>query len=857
MTAGNAEDQRLDAYWEALLDPRASKPVWLDGEARSEFAILDELNVARLLLKHDSTLAGATNPTDSEAMSSHPGFAEGQQIDGYVLDRLLGRGGMGIVYAAHQVALNRWVALKFIRSGLLATAEDQARFRSEASSAARLRHPGIVAVYDFGSWEGYEYISMEWVRGHTLNELMQTGPLSPERACRYTQQLCEAMTHAHEHGIIHRDLKPANILIDTETDRLRIMDFGLAKLIHSEQDQAADLTLSGTMVGTPSYMSPEQALGLNKQISAESDIYSLGAVLYEMLTGRPPFQAATAIETMRQVVDEEPAAVRSLNSDVSRDLETICLKCLRKAPSQRYRSTAAVAEDVRRVIEGRPILAHRVSRWRRAWKWCTRNAPLAASLGLLLISLLAGTTISLVMWRASALNAKRAEERFAAEQAANAEAQQQAEKALAVTRFFTVDVLRQADPASSPDRDMKLSDVLDAAATQLHDQFADKPLVESAIHQALGDTYLGLGRSDASEEHLRRAADIHRQQLGEEHPQTIDSLSRMGMFFYSTGNYAKAEQQYRELLAICERTVGPDHQETLHKRGQLAHAIYWQGRLDEAENIYLDVIERERRFGEDHAPALLTMNNLAILYCNTGKFAEAERLLTETLRRQRRLLGEEHPLTLTTLSNLGYVYTMLGEFTKAKPFCEQAMQDRQRVLGDHADTAYSIHNMGHFFCSQGESEAALPFFQQAYEMRQRLLGNEHPDTQLSVRQLGKSLLALGRPAEAFPFCEQAWRYANTYPQSVASKSAAMSLYGAALAQQADGSTDERLRAERLLKDAWRQLRDLPDSTSRQGQIASDLRFTAEHLIGAYERWQEAEEATAWSKRLQAIQRPQP
>ncbi len=366
MSADNVGDRQLEAYWEALLDAGAGKALQLRDESCEEFAILDELYDARQLLQHDSTLAGGRDAADTESSMPQGGFSAGQQIDGYVLDRLLGRGGMGIVYNAHQIALDRWVALKFIRSGLLATPEDQARFRSEASAAARLGHPGIVAVYDFGRWQGYEYISMEWVQGPTLSEILRAGPLSPERACRYLRQLCEAIAHAHEHGIIHRDIKPSNILIDADTDRPRVMDFGLAKSVAHDNEPAAGWTLSGTLVGTPSYMSPEQALGRNELVTVTSDVYSLGAVFYEMLTGRPPFQAATPIETMRQVLDEEPASVRSLNSEISRNLETICLKCLHKAPGQRYPSAEAVAEDLRRVVEGRPILARRVSPLRRA-----------------------------------------------------------------------------------------------------------------------------------------------------------------------------------------------------------------------------------------------------------------------------------------------------------------------------------------------------------------------------------------------------------------------------------------------------------------------------------------------------------
>ena len=333
-------------------------------------------------------------------------------------------------------ALDRRVALKFIRSGTLATEEDDARFRSEASAAARLNHSGIVAVYDFGRSQGFQYLSMELVEGVSLADRLREGPLEADATARMAIELCEAIDHAHGHGVVHRDIKPSNVLLDANNDRLRVADFGLAKCLGD--DTREDWTLSGTMVGTPSYMSPEQALGLNRQVGPLSDVYSIGTVLYEMLTGRPPFQAASPVETLRQVTDNEPASPRTMNSEISVDLETVCLKCLAKSPAQRYSSAQAVADDLRRVLEGRPIQARRAGTWQRFRKWVGRNRALAAALGLFAVSLILGTITSTLMWRTSAQHALRAEQRLVAEKAAKQEAQRQARIAEAVTAFFHV-----------------------------------------------------------------------------------------------------------------------------------------------------------------------------------------------------------------------------------------------------------------------------------------------------------------------------------------------------------------------------------------------------------------------------------
>ena len=251
----------------------------------------------------------------------------------YELIEELARGGMGVIYKARQGSLNRIVALKMILRGRLATPADVLRFRREAEAAANLQHPNIVAIHEIGQHEGQHYFSMDYVAGRNLADLMDGKPLPAQQAARYVRIIAEAVHFAHRRGTLHRDLKPQNVLID-EHDRPRITDFGLAKLM----DEESQLTLSGEVMGSPSYMAPEQAAGRQEQVGPQTDVYALGAILYELLAGRPPFSAPTAMATMRQVMEAEPAPPRTFSPGVPADVETICLKCLEKIPSRRYTS---------------------------------------------------------------------------------------------------------------------------------------------------------------------------------------------------------------------------------------------------------------------------------------------------------------------------------------------------------------------------------------------------------------------------------------------------------------------------------------------------------------------------------------
>jgi serine/threonine protein kinase len=306
----------------------------------------------------------------------------------YELVDEIAAGGMGIVYKARQVSLNRIVAVKMILKGTLASEDDVKRFRAEAEAAANLQHPGIVAIHEVGLHEGQHYFSMDFVEGHSLAQLPREQPLSARQAAEYVRDAAEAVHYAHQQGTLHRDLKPSNVLIDRH-NRVRITDFGLAKRIEDN----SDLTLTGQILGTPSYMPPEQALGKRSLIGTASDVYSLGAVLYELLTGRPPFRGESPGETLRQVETLDPVSPRLLSPAAPRDLETICLKCLEKEPHKRYLTAQHLADDLGRFLRHEPILARPITRRERAWRWCRRN-PVVAGLTAMVLLLLVIVSVS-------------------------------------------------------------------------------------------------------------------------------------------------------------------------------------------------------------------------------------------------------------------------------------------------------------------------------------------------------------------------------------------------------------------------------------------------------------------------------
>jgi tRNA A-37 threonylcarbamoyl transferase component Bud32 len=393
-------DYRLD---QAILEflhaqekgPPLDRARWLKvhseftSELRRFLAAFDRLNeiAGPLLSPLHATLADGTGTVQ---IGEEPGPLAGSVttppliFGDYELIEKLGEGGMGVVYKARQASLNRIVALKMIVAGSHARRSDLARFRAEAEAVAALQHPNIVQIHEVGQRDGVPYLSLEFVPGGTLAHRLNGTPWADSDAARLVQAMARAMDQAHRHGIIHRDLKPGNVLL-TADGIPKITDFGLAKRL----DASDGPTVSGTILGTPSYMAPEQAGGRSAEIGTLCDVYALGAILYELLTGRPPFRATEPLDTVMQVLHDEPVTPRMLNPNVSRDLETICMKCLRKDRAARYGTALALAEDLDRFLAHEPIHARPIGAMERLWRWCHRSPYRAALVGVVLCALLA------------------------------------------------------------------------------------------------------------------------------------------------------------------------------------------------------------------------------------------------------------------------------------------------------------------------------------------------------------------------------------------------------------------------------------------------------------------------------------
>jgi WD40 repeat protein len=352
-------------------------------------------------------------------LADQPLSAPAPAIPGYEILAEIGRGGMGAVFKARQVALKRLVALKVILGGSLAHPEDLRRFRYEAEAIAGLQHPNIVQVHEVGEHHGLAFLTLEYAGGGDLRGRLAGAPLAPRDAAQLAELLARATDFAHQRGIIHRDLKPSNVLFD-EAGAPKIADFGLAKRLGDDSER----TRTGVVLGTPSYMAPEQAQGRTADATPAVDVYALGAVLYECLTGRPPFRAATVTETMDQVLRQEPAPPTRLQPKTPRDLETICLKCLEKEPRRRYASAAALADDLRRFLDGQPIAARPTPSWERAWKWARRRPAVAALSAAVVLAVVLGFALVTWQWLRADGEWRRAEDKAQIAQKATGLAEQ-------------------------------------------------------------------------------------------------------------------------------------------------------------------------------------------------------------------------------------------------------------------------------------------------------------------------------------------------------------------------------------------------------------------------------------------------
>jgi len=649
----------------------------------------------------------------------------------FLVRRELGRGAFGVVSQAYDPHLRREVALKVPRAEVQVTPELRTRFRLEAMAAAGLDHPNIVPVYEAGEEGSVCFITSAYCPGTTLAAWLRrrSGPVPYNMAAGLVATLAEAVEHAHGRGVLHRDLKPSNVLLEapatgeTAADGSelvpRITDFGLAKLLDAvpAEDSTANPTVTGVILGTPSYMAPEQAEGRAGAVGPAADIYSLGVILYEVLTGRPPFQEDSALETLVQVRTQDPLPPSQLRPRLPRDLETICLKCLNKPPQARYPSAQALAEDLRRFLAALPIRARPTPAWERAFKWVRRHPARAAAL-----AAVASTAIAVAVVIGLA-NVRLQRERDRAE-LRRREAVANLRKARdAVDRMLTrVSEVRLKDiPQVEPVQRALLEDAL-----EFYRDFAlqapDDPEVQLEASQAyrrLGRTYYRLGRSDEAESCFREAFAIqerltaafptvaaYRKELAESH-------NAQGQLCLGLGRKAEAADAARNALALLENPVPADPNGAGYRLEQaaahntLARALEDLGQPREAEADYRKAIglldELAAQFPtvpEHQTRAAVGRNNLAVLLENQGRLDEAETVLRENLQSLERLAAGDpsnynYPSTLAlTLDNLADVW----EKSSRKPEAEQALRRsaglRSGLTKDFPNTPYHLRELG-------------------------------------------------------------------------------------------------------------------------------------------------------------------
>lgn len=709
---------------------------------------------------------------DDKTLSEAAAEASISRIGAYRLMQLLGAGGMGEVWRAEQIEpFHRTVALKLIKAGM-DTRAVVARFESERQALALMEHPNIAKVFDSGATpEGRPYFVMEYVPGLPLTTYCDRHRLTIKERLALFLQVCEGVQHAHQKAIIHRDLKPSNVLV-RELDQKpvpKIIDFGIAKATGAPLNEATMFTEVGGVVGTPAYMSPEQADRTERNIDTRTDVYSLGVILYELLVGTLPFtsqqlRAADAQATMQKIREEEPtlpstklkslaesskdsAAKRqeepkSLQRQLRGELDWITMKALEKDRTRRYGSPSDLAADLQRYLHHQPVLAGPPSASYRASKFIRRHrfgVGVAAAAAILLIAFAANMT----------LQARRiAKERD--------RANREAETSKRVSQFMT-SMFKVSDPGQARGNSVTAREILDKASKDIHTELSKDPEIQAQMMHVMGGVYDNLGLYPQAQSLYTDAIEIRRRVLGTESPDTLRSMHGLCRALRKQGKYAEAEKLQRETLDIQRRVLGPEHPDTLASMGELAAILYNEGRYPEAEKLGQGALDVERRvLGPEYSETQWSMVILASIYFDEGRLADSEKLYHEALDIRQRVLGPDHPDTLSVMD--GYATTLAEEHRndEAEKLLRETLGIRRRVLGpDHRDTLMSMNNLANMLFIEGRYRDAEKLEHETLDIQRRVLGPDHPDTAMSIYNLGGIALHKGRTDEALSLLREA------------------------------------------------------------------------------------------------------
>jgi len=778
----------------------------------------------------------------------------GRRLGPYVLRSQLGRGGMGAVYLAEQSEpIRREVAVKLILPGM-DTEEILRRFAGERQTLAMMKHPNVAGVLDAGAAEdGRPYFVMEYVRGQPITAHCDEHKLGIAERLRLFIQVCEGVQHAHQKGVIHRDLKPSNVLVEQVDGaaRPKIIDFGVAKAIGPLDVDQTRMTRDGYMVGTPVYMSPEQADPGQRDIDTRSDIYSLGLLLYELLSGALPFDREHTRDPVllnrliREVVPPTPSTrlarlastqgaaaadrarqrdsdVRTLTRRLRGDLDWIAMKCLEKDRARRYASAGELAADVERHLRSQPVSAGRPSSLYRLRKFVRRHrVPVA--FGVVLLAVLSVGGWFLVRSRLDASHLR----------------QQAAE-----LRAMIAVVTGSTDPAFARTQDTTLmKGVLDNVADQVSRMTGATAETEHELRSLIGTAYLNISEFDKATVHLTRAHELALSEFGPRDERTLASGLDLATVHFRTRRLNEAESLYLSTVETCRETVGDDSMLMANLLGGLAMLCRATGRNEQAVELSersLNIIQAHH--GPTDHLTLAAQENLGQAYAAASRVEEAEKLLVRTLAAKRESLGNDHPSTLISIAGLAEFYRSLKRYDESEQLYLEALAGEERVFGpQHNETLITKGNLGILYITMERLADAEPFVMAAYEHKRKTLGPDHQETLTSLNALGALQLRQAKLDQAdTTYAELITRVRRGEPVNQLLLGVALGNHGRVLV-----GLERHDEAERMLLEAY----DLLHTMS--GPAPSFAQKAAAALAELYEKTGRAEQAEAWRQKAGA------